>query len=51
MPDVMQAYTFDFPILGTTFHFVFKEMFGVGENPVMLVKAIEPFCIAFQFVS
>ena len=50
MADLVQPDPLHFSVFGSPYHLMFKERFGIGENSVMLMEAVEPVCIAFNFI-
>lgn len=47
---IMQPDSLYFPVFGSPHYFMFKKVFRTGKNAVMLVKPVEPRCIAFSLV-
>ena len=46
VPDIMQADALHVPVFCSPHHFVLKEGFRIGEYSVVLMEAVEAFCIA-----
>ena len=47
MSEIVQADALHYSVFGSSSHFMFKEMFGIREYPVVFMELVQLVCVGF----